>query len=379
MVDADKGLEGVVAASSAICTVDGLNGVLIYRGYDIHDLAQNSTFEEVISLLWDGDLPTEEKLAGLKQELAQNMALRPEILALIKGFPKGSPATHALRTAFSATSLYDPDRDDNSLDATRRKAIRATAQMGTLVAAIQRIAEGKEPIAPRPDKSIAWNFLHMLQGKEPDDVTTRVFDVALILHADHELNASTFAARVTAATLSDYHSAITSALGALFGPLHGGANEGAIKMLRDIGTADRAADWVRAALARRERIMGFGHRVYKVFDPRAHELKAMSKRLAEQQGDMSLYDISVQIEEVMKEDKKLFPNVDFYSASTYTALGIPGPLFTPIFAVSRIAGWSAHVMEQYSHNRLIRPRAEYVGEQGRKYVAIGQRRQAASV
>jgi citrate synthase len=375
MVDtaADKGLEGVVAASSAICTVDGLKGVLIYRGYDIHDLAQGSTFEEVVHLLWHGELPTRAQLEQLKRDLGANMALHPEIIALIKRLPTEQGPQPVLRTAFSAMALYDPDGPDMSPEANQRKALRTTAQMGTLVAAIQRVAEGQQPIVPRPDRSIAWNFMHMLQGKEPDDVTTRVMDVALILHADHELNASTFAARVTAATLSDYYSAITSALGALFGPLHGGANSGAIKMLRDIGKPDRARAWVREALGRHERIMGFGHRVYKVYDPRAEELKKMSKALAQQQGDMTLYEISEQIEEVMREDKRLFPNVDFYSASTYTALGIPGPLFTPIFAVSRIAGWSAHVLEQYAHNRLIRPRAEYVGPRDLKYVPLDQR------
>jgi citrate synthase len=370
---ADKGLEGIVAASSAICTVDGLKGELIYRGYDIHDLAQNSSFEEVVHLLWHGDLPTASELDKTRQDLRSNMALHPEILALIKRLPREQGPQPLLRTAFSAMALYDPDGPDMSTEANQRKAVRTTAQMGPLVAAIQRTLEGKEPIAPRSDRSIAWNFMNMLLGKEPDPVTERVFDVALILHADHELNASTFAARVTAATLSDYYSAITSALGALFGPLHGGANSGAIKMLKDIGTPDKAADWVRASLGRHERIMGFGHRVYKVYDPRAHELKKMSKALGEQQGDTSLYEISEKIEDVMREDRKLFPNVDFYSASTYTALGIPGPLFTPIFAVSRIAGWSAHVLEQYAHNRLIRPRAEYIGPRDRKYVPVEKR------
>jgi citrate synthase len=245
--------------------------------------------------------------------------------------------------------------------------------MGPLVAAIQRVAEGKDVLDPDPSKSIAHNFMYLLQGKHPDEVTERVFDVALILHAEHELNASTFAARVTAATLSDFYSAITGALGALFGPLHGGANSGAIKMLREIGTPEKAEAWVMAALGRKERIMGFGHRVYKTLDPRADELKKMSKALAEKQGDLSLYESSVEIQRVMLAEKKLYPNVDFYSASTYTALGIPGPLFTPIFAVSRIAGWSAHVLEQYAHNRLIRPRAEYTGERGRRSVPIAQR------
>lgn len=368
-----EGLEGIVAASSAICDVDGINGKLIYRGYDINDLAENSTFEETIYLLWNGDLPTRGQLDGLKQSLAENLALPAEITNLVRSFPAGSPVNPTLRTAYSALSLYDRDCEDNSIQASERKAVRSTARMGTLVAAIYRIGQGQEPIAPEPGRSLAWNFLNMLQGRPPDPVTERVFDAALILHADHEFNASTFAARVTAATLSDFYSAITSALGALFGPLHGGANAAAIKMLREIGTPDRAADWVRDALGRRERIMGFGHRVYKVFDPRARILKRFSRTLAEQQGDLTLYEISVKIEEVMEQEKKLFPNVDFYSASTYTALGIPGELFTPIFAVSRISGWSAHVLEQYSHNRLIRPRAEYIGERGREYVPIEKR------
>jgi len=369
----DQGLEGVVATSSAICDIDGINGVLIYRGYDIHDLAQHATFEEVVYLLWNGELPTRAQLDDLKRRLGASMALPKEVVELIEGFPKGSPPNPVLRTAFSALALYDPDRDDNSPEANYRKAIRATARMGPLVAAIQRVAEGKQPLEPDPSRSIAHNFMYLLQGKRPDEVTERVFDVALILHADHELNASTFAARVTAATLSDFYSAITSALGALFGPLHGGANAAAIKMLREIGTPDRAEAWVKAALGRHERIMGFGHRVYKTYDPRAAELKKMSKALAEKQGNLALYDTSVEIERVVQSEKRLYPNVDFYSASTYTALNIPGPLFTPIFAVSRIAGWSAHVLEQYAHNRLIRPRAEYIGDRGRTYVPIDRR------
>jgi citrate synthase len=369
----DQGLEGVVATQSAICDVDGLKGVLIYRGYDIHDLAEHATFEEVVYLLWHGELPTRAELEELRAQLGKSYALPKPVVELIKSFPKGSPPAPLLRTAFSALALYDEDRDDNSAEANYRKAVRATARMGPLVAAIQRVGEGKEVPDPDPTKSIAHNFMYLLQGKHPDEVTERVFDVALILHAEHELNASTFAARVIAATLSDFHSAITGALGALFGPLHGGANSGAIKMLREIGTPDKAEAWVKAALGRRERIMGFGHRVYKTLDPRADELKKMSKALAAKQGDMSLYESSVDIERVMLSEKKLYPNVDFYSASTYTALGIPGPLFTPIFAVSRIAGWSAHVLEQYAHNRLIRPRAEYIGERGRQYVPIAQR------
>jgi citrate synthase len=369
----DAGLEGVIATSSAICSIDGIKGILKYRGYDIHDLAPKSTFDEVIYLLWHGELPTKSQVDKLSAELRRNYALPDEVLSLIKSFPKGTPTQPVLRTAYSALAIYDPDRDDNSIEANRRKALRSTAQMGPLVATVYRVTQGQEALQPDPSRSIAANFMYLLQGKWPDEVTERTVDVGLILHADHELNASTFAARVTAATLSDFHSAITSALGALFGPLHGGANSGAIKMLREIGTPDRAADWVRAALGRHERIMGFGHRVYKTYDPRARELKEMSKKLAERQGDMSLYDISVKIEEVMAQDRKLYPNVDFYSASTYTALGIPGELFTPMFAVSRIAGWSAHVLEQYENNRLIRPRAEYVGEESRQYVPVGQR------
>jgi citrate synthase len=369
----DAGLEGVIATSSAICSIDGIKGILKYRGYDIHDLAQKSTFNEVIYLLWYGELPTKSHVEKLSADLGQNYALPRPVLDLIKSFPRGTQVQPVLRTAYSALGAYDPDAGNNSMEAHRRKALRSTAQMGTLVANCYRAVQGQELLEPDPKRSIAANFMYVLQGRWPDEVTERTVDVGLILHADHELNASTFAARVTAATLSDFHSAITSALGALFGPLHGGANSGAIKMLREIGTPDKAADWVRAALGRHERIMGFGHRVYKTYDPRARELKEMSKKLAERQGDMSLYDISVKIEEVMSEDRKLYPNVDFYSASTYTALGIPGDLFTPMFAVSRIAGWAAHVLEQYENNRLIRPRAEYVGHDSRQYVPIEQR------
>ena len=369
----DAGLEGVVATSSAICDIDGQKGILHYRGYDIHDLAQHATFEEVVHLLWHGELPQDAELDRLKKELGRNMALPAPILDLIRSFPKGTPPTHALRTAFSALAMYDEDRDDNSLEASRRKAVRATARMGPLVAAIVRIRDGEQPIDPDPSKSIAWNFLRMLKGKEPDDVSAHVIDVALILNADHELNASTFAARVTAATLSDYYSAITSALGALFGPLHGGAGTGAIKMIADIGQPERAEKWVKDALARHERVMGFGHRVYKTYDPRAREFKRMFEALSRQRGDMTPYEISERIEQVMASEKQLYPNVDFYAASTYTLLGIGGDLFTPIFAVSRISGWSAHVLEQYEHNRLIRPRAEYIGIKARKFVEMGAR------
>ncbi|MBM4418696.1 MAG: citrate synthase [Chloroflexi bacterium] len=372
MVVADSGLEGVVAASSSICDVDGLNGVLIYRGYDIRDLAHNSNFEETTCLLWNADLPDRATLESFRADIQANMVLPGPIVDLLRSFPRSAPLTAILRTAFSAMAIYDEDVSDGSIEAVRRKAIRATARMGPLVAAIHRVSADLPILEPR-EGSIAGNFLYLLHGEWPDEVSEHVYDVCLVLHADHEFNASTFAARVTMATLSDYHSAITSALGALFGPLHGGANEGAIKMLREIGTPDRAAAWVRAALARKQRIMGFGHRVYKVYDPRARELKDMSRALAAAQGDMSLYESSVEIEKVMESDRKLFPNVDFYSASTFTALGIPGALFTPIFAVSRIAGWSAHVMEQLTHNRLIRPRAEYLGERGRSYIPIQER------
>lgn len=368
------GLEGVIAADSAISDVNGTEGRLIYRGYSIHDLAEKSTFEEVAYLLWNGKLPTRSQLDTLKQELSREYFLPREVIQLLRLIPKDANPMDALRTAVSTLSFYDPDGADNAREANLRKAIRLTAKFPTIVATFHRLRNDQEPVEPRSDLSIAGSFLYTLRGEVADDVSTRTIDVALVLHADHELNASTFAARVTAATLSDIYSAIVSAIGTLKGPLHGGANEGVITNLLEIGGVDRVESWVKEKLGDKEKIMGFGHRVYRTEDPRATHLRDMSQKLGKRIGETKWYEMSVKMEEVMKREKKLNPNVDFYSASTYYTLGIPTDLFTPIFACSRISGWTAHVIEQFDNNRLIRPRAEYVGPRDQKYVPIDQRK-----
>ncbi|PYT04866.1 MAG: citrate synthase [Acidobacteria bacterium] len=370
---AKAGLEGIVAAESRISDVNGDEGKLIYAGYDIHDLAEHSTFEEVVYLLWHGELPSRTALEELKRQLGNETGLPTPIQVLISSIPKSANPMDMLRTVVSALSFYDPDLDDMSPEANLRKAIRLTAKFPTIVTTFQRVRNGLQPVEPRKDLSIAGNFLFTLRGQEPDEISTRTMDVALILHADHELNASTFAARVTAATLSDMYSAIVSAIGTLKGPLHGGANEGVIKNLLEIGSVDNIEPWLKKALAEKKKIMGFGHRVYHTEDPRATHLREMSRQLGERTGEKKWYEMSRKMEEVMMRDKHLNPNVDFYSASTYYALGIPTDLFTPIFACSRISGWTAHVLEQYKNNRLIRPRAEYVGPRGLKYVPIEER------
>lgn len=370
---AKAGLEGIVAAQSSISDVNGEEGKLIYAGYDIHDLAQHATFEEVIYLLWNGKLPTSSQLETLKAALNAEAGLPTDVIQLIKLIPKNSNPMEMLRTVVSALGLYDPDDADNSIEANERKAIRLTAKFPIIVTTFQRVRNGLEPVHPQSGLSLAANFLYTLKGEEPDDVATRTMDVAFILHADHELNASTFAARVTAATLSDMYSAIVSAIGTLKGPLHGGANEGVIKNLLEIGTIDRVEQWVKDAFAAKKKIMGFGHRVYRTVDPRATHLVEMSRLLGERTGETKWYEMSRKMEEVVTREKHLNANVDFYSASTYYALGIPTDLFTPIFACSRISGWTAHVLEQFRNNRLIRPRAEYVGPRGLKYVPIQER------
>jgi citrate synthase len=370
---AKAGLEGIIAAQSSISDVNGIEGRLIYAGYDIHDLAKNSTFEEVIYLLWNLSLPTMAQLSELKALLAAETALPKGILQLVQSIPSETNPMDALRTVVSALSFYDPDAGDNSTEANVRKAIRLTARFPVIVTTFQRARNGKAPIEPRADLSIASNFLYTLNGKEPDEIASRTMDVALILHADHELNASTFAARVTAATLSDMYSAIVSAIGTLKGPLHGGANEGVIKNLLEIGSVDNVERWTSEALSNKTKIMGFGHRVYRTEDPRATHLREMSRQLGERTGEKKWYEMSVKMEEVMMREKHLNPNVDFYSASTYYALGLPTDLFTPIFACSRISGWTAHVLEQFKNNRLIRPRAEYVGPRGLQYEPIENR------
>lgn len=368
---ADAGLEGIVACTSAICTIVGSQ--LTYRGIDIDELAEHSNFEEVIHLLWSGTLPRRAELEKLRDDLAANAAVPPQVIDAMRRFPSSAKPMEALRTAVSQLALYDPDDLDMSPDANRRKALRLTAQIPTLIAAFHRLRTGQEPLHPRAGKTTAWNFLWMLFGKEPEPVAVEAMDKALILHADHELNASTFSARVTAATLSDIHSAIVSAIGTLKGPLHGGANEEVAAMLEKIGTAENTEPWLRAALEKKVKIMGFGHRVYKEGDPRAKHLRRMAKQLSELHGDTRWYDMSITIENIITAEKKLPANVDFYSATVYTQLGIPRDLFTPIFAVSRVSGWTAHVLEQYEHNRLIRPRALYTGPENVHWIPLGER------
>jgi citrate synthase len=359
---AGKGLAGVVAANSGICWIDGDAGVLAYRGIDIHELAEQSTFEETTYLLWFGQLPRPAELKDFSKRLADARVLDPKIIDLLRSFPKSATPMEVLRTAVSALSFYDADESDNEHDANVRKSFRLTSQIAMLVAAYDRLRKGKSVVEPDPSLSHAANFLWMLNGEKPSATATKTFDLALILHADHELNASTFAARVIAATLSDIHSAITGAIGALKGPLHGGANEAVMRMLFAIDKegAD-PVDYVAKLLAQKKKISGFGHRVYHTEDPRATHLRKMSEALGESSGNAKWFKMSRAIEKHVLAEKKLNANVDFYSASTYTILGIDLDLFTPIFAVSRISGWAAHVIEQLDDNRLIRPRAEYIG------------------
>jgi citrate synthase len=367
------GLEGVVAAESAIGDVDGLNGVLIYQGLNIHDLAEHSTFEETVYLLWHGRLPKREELDALKRELAANQRLPEEVLALLRRFPKEAEPMDALRTAVSALAFYDPGARDLSREGALRTATRLTAQLPVVAATFERLRKGLEPVEPRADLNLASNFLYMLKGEGPGEREARIFDVCLILHADHELNASTFTARVIAGTLADMYGAVTGAIAALSGPLHGGANTNVMKMLLEIGEPARAEEWLREALASKKKIMGFGHRVYKTEDPRSVWLRKFSREMAEAKGETRWIEILERLREQMFAEKKLYPNVDYYSGSAYYLMGIPLDLFTPIFAVSRISGWTGHVLEQYSNNRLIRPRAEYVGPRGVPYVPIDER------
>ncbi len=367
------GLEGVIAGESEICYIDGYEGILSYRGYNIHTLADKATFEEVIFLLWHGRLPKPDELAKLKSDLAAHAAIPNEVIAFLKSVPKALPMD-VLRTAVSMLSLFDPLARDMSPEANARKAAQLMAQTSTIVSAYDRLRAGKEIIATDPSLSFAANFLYTLTGKRPDEVMEHTFDVALILHADHELNASTFAARVTAATLSDIYSCITSAIGALKGPLHGGANEDVIKMLLEVGHPDKAVERAKEMLARKAKIPGFGHRVYRTEDPRATHLRVFSEELGKRTGQENLFLMSQRVEETVAQAKKLNANVDFYSASTYYSLGIPIDLFTPIFAISRMSGWTAHVLEQYHNNRLIRPRAEYKGNpDGMPWIPAGDR------
>ncbi|TLS39142.1 citrate synthase [Pseudalkalibacillus caeni] len=367
-----RGLEGVVATTSSISSI--VDDVLTYRGYNIDDLAENASFEEVIYLLWNGKLPTKEELNELKSSLSKNAQIPKEIIDQMKSYSIESVnPMAAVRTAVSTLALYDEAADDMSDEANYLKAIKLQAKLPTIVTAFSRIRDGKEPVAPKEELSFAANFLYMLTGEEPEDIAIEAFNKALVLHADHELNASTFTARVCVATLSDMYSGVTAAIGALKGPLHGGANERVMRMLSEIDTVENVEPYLERAFANKEKIMGFGHRVYKQGDPRAKHLREMSRQLTSVTGESKWYEMSTKMEGIVTSEKGLPPNVDFYSASVYHSLGIDHDLFTPIFAVSRVSGWIAHILEQYSNNRLIRPRAEYTGDTHQTYVPIDQR------
>ena len=374
----NRGLEGVVVADTELSKIYGEEGRLVYRGYEIEDLAENATFEEVCYLLLYGELPNSAQLTDFRRQLESERTVPGAVLDLLRLLPRDTHPMAALRTAASALAGFDPDARDMTEEANFRKAIRLTAQMPTLTAAWGRIRNGQEPIAPRDGLGHAANFLYMLTGETPDELRARTMDVAFTLHAEHGMNASTFAARVTVATLADMHSGLTSAIGTLKGPLHGGANERVMHMLLEIGEPDRAEAWVRDALARGERIMGFGHRVYRALDPRAPILRSLAMQLAAQGGDTRWLDIASRIESVMREEmdrrgKKIYPNVDFYSASVYYTLGIPTDMFTNVFAMARTPGWTAHMIEQLRDNRLIRPKANYVGPLDKKVQPIEKR------
>ncbi|HET8645170.1 MAG TPA: citrate/2-methylcitrate synthase [Vicinamibacteria bacterium] len=370
---AGGGLRNVVAGQSAISTIDGQRGLLSYRGIDIHELAQHSTFEETVFLLHEGRLPTASELSHLGEVMAAERAVPEPVLALLRGLPVSTHPMAALRTAVSALSAYDPDAGADEEPRRRRLALRLVAQSATLVAAIERARHGQPALAPDRGLGHAASFLSMLTGQRPQATAEKAMDVALVLHADHEFNASTFAARVAASTLADMHGAVTAALATLKGPLHGGANEAVMRTLEEIGALERAEDWVRQALRDKRKIMGFGHAVYRTEDPRATHLRRLSRVLGEAAGQRRWYDLSERVEAVVRQEKGFYPNVDFYSASLYHVMGIPTDLFTPVFAVSRMAGWTAHVLEQWSNNKLIRPESDYVGRRDVRYVPLAQR------
>jgi len=375
---ATRGLADVVAAETRLSEVRGEEGRLIYGGYEIQDLAARTTYEEVCHLLWYDELPTATELAGLRARLEHGLAVDARAFGLLRLAPRETHPMTVLRTAISGLGCWDADAEDGSLEANGRKAIRLTAQIITLTAAIARLQSGREPVAPRAGLGLAANFLYMLNGREADDVSVRAMDVAFILHAEHGMNASTFAARVAAGTLADMHGAVTAAVATLKGPLHGGANEGVMRMLLSIGSVDAAAAWVRAALERGERIMGFGHRVYRTLDPRAPILRDLAGQMSARDGAARWLQISDRVQQVMREEmerrgKRVYPNVDFFSAPVYSTLGIPTALFTNVFACARMAGWTAHVIEQQRENRLIRPASAYTGRGLRTVMPIAER------
>jgi citrate synthase len=367
------GLEDVVAGTSELCFIDGREGRLVYCGYDIRDLAQHSTFEETVYLLYHKRLPNKAELTEFDARMKGARAVPTEVLNALKALPREIHPMAALRTAVSLLGNFDADAEKTGRDAYFDTAIKLTARIATVVAAWERIRQGREPVAPRPDLSHAANFLYMLQDTEPDPFHAHVFDVALILHADHELNASTFSGRVTTATLTDMYSAVTAAVGTLKGPLHGGANEQVMKMEQAIGQVERAEAWIKEALAQKQKVVGFGHRVYKTKDPRATILERLSEEAGQRAGDTRWFEMTRVIEQTVLREKGLYPNVDLYSGPAYFVMGIPVDLFTPIFAVSRISGWTAHILEQLANNRIIRPRAEYTGPDKLPYLPLEQR------
>jgi len=368
-----RGLEGVIAAPTAICDLDGISGTLAYGGYDIAELAREATFEEVVYLLWHGELPTRGQLDDLAAELGANRAIPGQLVESMRLYPRPVNSMAALRAAVGQLGLYDPESEQLSSEALRRIALRLTAKLPTIVAAGQRIQEGKEPVAPRPELGHAANFLYMLSGRPASAEHVRAMDVALILYAEHEMNASSFAARVAASTLSDMYSAVVAGIATIKGPLHGGAGEAVMRDLQEIGSVDNVEPFTMRALAARRRFMGFGHRVYKNGDPRATILAGMADEATAKQGDRKWYDMSIKLHEVVHREKGLHPNVDFYSASLFDALGIPAELNVPIITIARIAGWTAQLFEQYADNRIFRPRAAYVGPTRRPVAPIGRR------
>lgn len=371
--NSEAGLADIVACDSQICLIDGTKGRLVYHGYDAIELADHSTFEEVAYLLWYGALPRQTEFKAFLSGFTGSMSLPVETIMILRMFPKAATPMEVIRTAVSSLGHWDPDSGNTALDACLRKAQRLTLRIPLLIAAHQRLREGMEPVKPIPGHGIAYNFLYTLQGKAPDPLIERAFDVALILHADHELNASTFAARVTAATMSDIYSSVTSAIGALKGPLHGGANMEVMQLIEEIGTAENAETVVREKLANKVKIPGFGHRVYRCEDPRVSILRQYARKVTEYTGNTTSYDITQEIERVVLSETKVYPNVDLYTASLYNAMGLPRELFTPVFAISRTVGWTSHILEQWANNRLIRPRAEYTGLTDLTYIPMEER------
>ena len=369
-----RGLEGVVAAETDISFVDGVNSNLYYKGYSIHDIATHPTaFAEIVYLLLNGEMPTSSELAEIRAEIVAEMDVPDEIVSLMEMFPLTAHPMDILRTCVSALASFDPDGPDNTIEASRRKGIRLIAKFPTLIARLYRIRRKKEIIPPNPKLNMAANFLYMMHGEVPTETNIRAMDLVLLLHADHGLNASTFAARVTASTQADIHSAVTTAISTLKGPLHGGANERVMKMLKEINNVDEVEEYINTMLSQGQRVMGFGHRVYKKEDPRAQHLRRISEELCSLSGHEKLYRISHRIENIVLKTKGIYPNVDFYSATVQHALGIPARFYTTVFAISRVSGWVAHVLDQYKNNRLIRPTSKYIGEYNRPFIPIEKR------